>query len=175
MRWLGYVRHREDGLILKELLYGELNSGERSIGRSQLHFKDVCNRDLTALDIDTGRCACAKIAECKGALGVHPASLNEARGRHLPLCLRSELGRSSSFECSTLSLRETVRKNEGYVSVTPWQPGQTIHGKTQYKNGCDVFALFHGRCRELMDRSTQRYHRQCATLAATSGRPSINA
>ncbi|CAH1233105.1 Hypp587 [Branchiostoma lanceolatum] len=53
LRWLGHVRRMEDGRIPKDLLYGELISGKRRTGRPQLRFKDVCKRDLKALDIDT--------------------------------------------------------------------------------------------------------------------------
>ena len=37
----------------KDILYGELASGRRSKGRPQLRFKDVCKRDMKALDINT--------------------------------------------------------------------------------------------------------------------------
>ena len=43
----------EDGRIPKDILYGELASGRRSKGRPQLRYKDVCKRDLKALDINT--------------------------------------------------------------------------------------------------------------------------
>ena len=43
----------EDGRIPKDILYGELASGKRSVGRPQLRYKDVCKRDMKALDINT--------------------------------------------------------------------------------------------------------------------------
>ena len=43
----------KDGRIPKDLLYGELATGKRPTGRSQLRFKDVCKRDLRALGINT--------------------------------------------------------------------------------------------------------------------------
>ena len=52
IRWLGHVRRMEDGRIPKDLLYGELSAGTRAQGRPKLRFKDVCKRDLKALDID---------------------------------------------------------------------------------------------------------------------------
>ena len=42
----------EDGRILKDIFYGELASGKRPKGRPQLRYKDVCKRDMKALDID---------------------------------------------------------------------------------------------------------------------------
>ena len=51
IRWLGHVRRMEDGRIPKDLLYGELAAGSRALGRPKLRFRDVCKRDLKALDI----------------------------------------------------------------------------------------------------------------------------
>ncbi len=42
-----------DGHIPKDLLYGQLATGERGRGRPHLHFKDVCKCDLKACNIDT--------------------------------------------------------------------------------------------------------------------------
>ena len=52
LRWLGHVRRMEDGRIPKDILYGGLASGKRSVGRPQLRHKEVCKRDLKALDIN---------------------------------------------------------------------------------------------------------------------------
>ena len=52
LRWLGHVCRMEDGRIPKDLLYGELAAGKRNTGRPQLRFKDVCKRDMKALQID---------------------------------------------------------------------------------------------------------------------------
>ena len=52
IRWLGYVVRMDDGRIPKDILYGELVQGKRPTGRPQLRFKDVCKRDLKALNID---------------------------------------------------------------------------------------------------------------------------
>ena len=38
--------------IPKDLLYGELAVGKRAQGRPQLRFKDVCKRDLKAVEVD---------------------------------------------------------------------------------------------------------------------------
>ena len=53
LRWLGNVRRMEDGRIPKDILYGELALGRRTTGRPHLHYKDVCLRDVKAVDIDT--------------------------------------------------------------------------------------------------------------------------
>ena len=42
----------KDGRIPKDLLYGELATGNRPTGRPQLRFKDVCKQDLQALGIN---------------------------------------------------------------------------------------------------------------------------
>ena len=52
MHWLGHVVRMDDGRIPKDLLYRELEQGKRPTGRPQLRFKDVCKRDLKALNID---------------------------------------------------------------------------------------------------------------------------
>ena len=53
LRWLGHVRRMEDGRIPKDILYSELAKGKRTAGRPHLRYKDVCKRDLNAIDIDT--------------------------------------------------------------------------------------------------------------------------
>ena len=51
--WPGHVYPMGDGRIPKDILYGELASGRRTKGRPQLRYKDVCKRDMKALDINT--------------------------------------------------------------------------------------------------------------------------
>ena len=43
----------EDGRIPKDILYGELALGRRTTGRLHLRYKDVCVRDMKAVDTDT--------------------------------------------------------------------------------------------------------------------------
>ena len=43
----------ENGHIPKDLLYGNLVTGKRATGQSQLHFKDICKQDLQTLGINT--------------------------------------------------------------------------------------------------------------------------
>jgi hypothetical protein len=42
----------DDGRLPKDILYGELALGKRSVGRPNLCYKDVCKRDLKDLKID---------------------------------------------------------------------------------------------------------------------------
>ena len=51
LRWLGHVSRMEDGRIPKDILYGELASGNRAVGRPLLRFRDVVKRDLSSLKI----------------------------------------------------------------------------------------------------------------------------
>ena len=53
LRWLGHVRRVDDGSIPKYILYGELALGRRTTGHPHLRYKDVCVRDMKAVDIDT--------------------------------------------------------------------------------------------------------------------------
>ena len=46
LRWIGHVRRMDDGRIPKDIFYGELSTGTRSVGRPLLRFKDVCKRDM---------------------------------------------------------------------------------------------------------------------------------
>ena len=45
----------EDGQIPKDVLHGKLASGKGSVGRPQLRYKDVCKRNLKALDMHQHR------------------------------------------------------------------------------------------------------------------------
>ena len=51
LRWFGHVRRIDDGRIPKDLLYGRIAEVKRPVGRPKLRFKDVCKRDLKALDM----------------------------------------------------------------------------------------------------------------------------
>ena len=51
LRRLGHVRRMEDRRLPKDILYGQLTSGARPVGRPALRFKDACNRDMKACDI----------------------------------------------------------------------------------------------------------------------------
>ena len=49
---LSHICRTEDGPIPKDILYGELVTGQRSTVRPHLRFKDVFKRDMRALDIN---------------------------------------------------------------------------------------------------------------------------
>ena len=53
LRWLSHVRRMDDGCIPKYILYGELALWRRTTGRPHMRYKDVCVRDMKAVDIDT--------------------------------------------------------------------------------------------------------------------------
>ena len=53
LRWLGHVHRMNDGRIPKDILYGELATGSRPLGRPTLRYKDVCKRDLKLTNIST--------------------------------------------------------------------------------------------------------------------------
>ena len=52
LRWLGHVSRMPHGRIPQEIMYGELASGQRSLGRPKLRYKDVCKQDLKLANID---------------------------------------------------------------------------------------------------------------------------
>ena len=51
-RWLGHVRRREDGRLPKDVLYGELTSGSRPVGRPMLRYKDDRKTDMKSAEIN---------------------------------------------------------------------------------------------------------------------------
>ena len=52
LRWLGHVYRMQDSRIPKDIIYGELETGHRPVGRPALRFKDVCKRDMKLTEID---------------------------------------------------------------------------------------------------------------------------
>ena len=53
LRWLGHVHRMGDGRIPKYIIYVDLALGRRTTGHPHLQYKDVCVRDMKAVDIDT--------------------------------------------------------------------------------------------------------------------------
>ena len=80
LRWLGHVYRMEDGRVLKDILYGELASGRRSKGRPQLHYNDICKRDMKALDVNTD------------AVETHPEPTPQVRGKEAGECRSRKRG-----------------------------------------------------------------------------------
>ena len=52
LRWLGHILRMEDGRLPKDVLYGELTSGSRPVGRPIVRYKDVCKRDMKSAEIN---------------------------------------------------------------------------------------------------------------------------
>ena len=53
LRWLGHVHRMANGRISKDMLYGELVTGTRTVGRPYLRYRDTCNHDMKVAGIDT--------------------------------------------------------------------------------------------------------------------------
>ena len=51
LRWLEHTQRMEDGRLPKDILYGQLATGTRRVGRPSLRFKDACKRDMKACNI----------------------------------------------------------------------------------------------------------------------------
>ena len=52
LRWLGHILRTEDGRLPKDVLYGELTSGSRPVGRPMVRYKDVCKGDMKSAEIN---------------------------------------------------------------------------------------------------------------------------
>ena len=46
LRWAGHSHRMDDFRLLKRLLYGELSTGKRSLGRPKLRYKDTLKASL---------------------------------------------------------------------------------------------------------------------------------
>ena len=53
LRWLGHVHRMANGRIPKDMLYGELVTGTRTVGRPYLRYRDTCKRDMKVAGINT--------------------------------------------------------------------------------------------------------------------------
>ena len=53
LRRLGHVHRMANGRIPKDMLYGELVTGTRTVGRPYLRYRDTCKRDMKVAGIDT--------------------------------------------------------------------------------------------------------------------------
>ena len=52
VRWAGHVTRMPDDRLPKQLLYGELCYGKRSVGGQKKRFKDTIKKTLTNVNID---------------------------------------------------------------------------------------------------------------------------
>ena len=52
LRWLGHVHRMDSSRLPRAVLYGELSTGSRPLGRPRLRFKDVCKRDMKQAGMD---------------------------------------------------------------------------------------------------------------------------
>ena len=52
LRWLGHVHRMANGRIRKDMLYGELVTGTRTVGRPYLRYRESCKRDMKVAGID---------------------------------------------------------------------------------------------------------------------------
>ena len=52
---LGHFSLTDDGRILKDMLYSELATGTRPIGRPALRYKNVCEHDLIVGSVDPAK------------------------------------------------------------------------------------------------------------------------
>ena len=61
VRWAGHATRMSDDCLPKQLLYGELCYGKRSLGGQKKRFKDTLKKNLTSFNIDvTNWEVCAK-------------------------------------------------------------------------------------------------------------------
>ena len=52
LRWLGHVYRMGPERLPKKVLYGQLSTGTRTVGRPKLRYKDVCKRSLNDFHIN---------------------------------------------------------------------------------------------------------------------------
>ena len=91
----------EDGRIPKDILYGELDFGWRTTGRPHLLYKDVCLRDIKAVDIDT--------MSWEG-LAVDPTKWRSALKQHL---------KTGEDKLMAAAEDKRARRKEGSSSIRP--------------------------------------------------------
>ncbi|KAI8519654.1 hypothetical protein Bbelb_029110 [Branchiostoma belcheri] len=104
LRWLGHVRRMGKGRIPKDLLYGQLESGSRPVGRPHLRYRDVCKRDLASagISVDSWEELALNRSDWKHAVkaGVRDADITRSQLRDLRR-QRPATSNTTTFTCST--------------------------------------------------------------------------
>ena len=143
----------EDGRIPKDLLYGELESGSRPIGRPKLRFKDVCKRDMLATGLPTDnwelhaadrsdwRSVCSLALQAgEERLKAEAVDRRAKRGAemnkqwHVSLCA-VDAALSSVLELGFLAMRESVCRNcasHGHGRTTAYYCLVIVHVQVCY-------------------------------------------
>ena len=118
LRWLGRVRRIEDGRILKDVLYGQLASGSKRVGRPAFLFKDTCKRDMKAckIDIDTWEDATGDRARWgqklkQGTIYRHDKKLKRAKTPEINRINRARSWASGSKRVGRPAFRFKVRSD----------------------------------------------------------------
>ena len=102
LRWAGHIYRMSDSRLPKRLLYGELSSGERSVGRPKKRFKDTLKESL-------GHC------------GVPHSSWEETAGDRPAWRAIVKTG-VARFEANRIRTKEKRQRRKNQASSIP-QPG----------------------------------------------------
>ena len=113
LRWLGHLCRMKDGRIPKDLLFGELATGTRPLGRPSLRFKDICKRDLK---------------DC----GIEPADLQTASSNRTNWRTISRLGSRQAEERKMSQQRKKKEERKQKPSSAP----EDIHTCTRCGRAC---------------------------------------
>ena len=83
LRWLGHVHRMENWRIPNDLVYGELTTGSRPVGRPALRFKEVCKRNLKLTGIDMAAGKSLQMIVTAGTLQFKQVSREARRRGHV--------------------------------------------------------------------------------------------
>ena len=126
--WLGHVQRMDDGRIPKDLLYGELATGNHLVGRPALRFKHICKCDMKLTDIDPSSWE---------ALAANP------KGWHHTIHNSVRLGE----EKRTLQLKEKrLQRKEGQKNVNANQQSDFARSNCSRDCRARIGLLSHSRC-----------------------------
>ena len=113
LRWLGHVRRMKAGRIPKDMLYGELREGTRSIGRPHLRFKDVCKRDmkLTAIEPSTWESSAADRQQWRSTIYEGVKFAEETRNSKLADKRTRRKARAASVSAASIYTCDNCRRD----------------------------------------------------------------